>query len=111
MVAPYRSPSALSDGASEAREIEAFARAMHAERRVWGNEDLGKGILGALVTTTMLIFCLYAAAGPGVLVLALPGLVWAALTVDCLRRWRATVALARADRAARLARPSIPPAA
>ncbi len=48
MSTPYRGTTSTTDDASEACEVEAFARAMHAERRVWGNEHFGK-----------LVFCLF----------------------------------------------------
>jgi hypothetical protein len=106
MVAPYRSRSAPDDGASEAREIEAFARAMHAERRVWGNEDLGHAISCAMLCACVVFLGLHGARS---LMIMTP--MYLALIVFHVRRWRAAVALARAERAARMAPASISPAA
>jgi hypothetical protein len=99
MVAPYRSPSAQDDGASEAREIEAFARAMHAERRVWGNENLGHAISCALGAVCIAFLCCLR--GGWVFIIMEP--LYLALLVVNIRRWRAAVA--------RSAPSSIPPAA
>ena len=92
MTTPYRGTTSATEDASEAREVEAFARAMHAERRVWGNEHFGKLVLCVFVVssytllTALLFFKTDARSGALVCLLTVP--VYVAVGVRSFRLWR-----------------------
>lgn len=92
MTAPYRGVSPSEDDASEAREVEDFARTMHAGRRVWTNADLGH----AIIALAMGAACVTVGASSwwmrrkldGLFTFAPIGLVYLAIAGGHLRRWR-----------------------
>jgi len=93
MSAPYRGTSPAGDVGSEAREVEQFARAMHADRRVWSNENFGTAIMAALVGSTYLFLGAGLPALTGnfecsTLLFLASALMWLALAVRRFVRWR-----------------------
>ena len=92
MSTPYRGTTSATDEASEACEVEAFARAMHAERRVWGNEHFGKLVFFVFIAsaytllTALLFFKTDAGSGALVYLLAVP--LYVASGVRSFTLWR-----------------------
>jgi hypothetical protein len=55
MLAPYRGSTPSNDREAEARELAAFARQMHAERRFWTNRHVGDAIILLLMASALLV--------------------------------------------------------
>lgn len=96
MSAPYRGTSPADDVDSEAREVEQFAREMHAGRRVWSNENFGTAIMAALLGSTYLFLgaglpLLTGRFESATLLFLAPALVWLASAALRFVRWRRAV--------------------